>query len=195
MRLPPPTGAGIELERVGLKIRGMDPANRRQHLLRAKKPGETLGNHGAVGPLGKSSLGPRLIIGTRPPSAGHIRPGWGRYLPSSTERHLAPFVGYIPQDVELFSGTVAENHRPEWASSMTIAVVNRCTSCGCPRDDPATCREDMRLRSAKVGSHLSGGPAPAHRPSPARCVSAILASWCWTNPIASLDLVGAAGHS
>lgn len=70
------------------------------------KPGTTLAIIGPSG-SGKSTLC-RLLLGIWPPSAGSIRLD-GAELASWDSEQLGSFLGYLPQDVELFSGTVAEN--------------------------------------------------------------------------------------
>ncbi|SOD98769.1 type I secretion system permease/ATPase [Caenispirillum bisanense] len=70
------------------------------------EPGEVLG---VIGPsaAGKSTLA-RVMIGVWPTFQGSVRldgsdiSHWDRSL-------LGPYLGYLPQDVELFDGTVAEN--------------------------------------------------------------------------------------
>ncbi len=64
---------------------------------------------GIVGPTaaGKSSLA-RVLVGVWPAAAGSIRLD-GSEFAHWDEEQLGRQVGYLPQDVELFSGTVAEN--------------------------------------------------------------------------------------
>lgn len=64
---------------------------------------------GVVGPTaaGKSSLA-RVLVGVWPAVAGSIRLD-GSELAHWDEEQLGHQVGYLPQDVELFAGTVAEN--------------------------------------------------------------------------------------
>lgn len=70
------------------------------------KPGTILG---VIGPSasGKSSLA-RAIVGVWPAYAGSVRLD-GAEIGNWDREQLGPYVGYLPQDIELFEGTVAEN--------------------------------------------------------------------------------------
>lgn len=64
---------------------------------------------GVIGPsaAGKSSLA-RAILGLWPLKAGKVRLD-GADISQWDREHLGKFVGYLPQDIELFTGTVSEN--------------------------------------------------------------------------------------
>jgi PrtD family type I secretion system ABC transporter len=104
MTLPPPSG---RLHAQGLVYR---PAQSERLILGgvslSLEPGESLAIIGPSG-AGKSTL-LRLLTGLWKPTAGVVRldhvdvAQWPR-------AQLGPWLGYVPQDVELFAGTVAEN--------------------------------------------------------------------------------------
>jgi PrtD family type I secretion system ABC transporter len=102
--LPAPTGA-IEAERVTFAFPGAErPALRGVSF--SVQAGESLG---IVGPSasGKSTL-LRLVLGVWKPASGAMRLDGADAAAWPRER-LGAQVGYLPQDVELFTGTVAEN--------------------------------------------------------------------------------------
>lgn len=104
MQLPRPNGQ-LSIEQVTYVPPGADIAALRR-LTFAINPGEVLGVVGHSG-AGKSTLG-RLIAGTILPTAGHVRldsADIGIWLASGGHRYL----GYLPQDIELFGGTVRDN--------------------------------------------------------------------------------------
>jgi PrtD family type I secretion system ABC transporter len=102
--LPAPRGR-LDIESVSLRLPGIDRPilDGIRFTLHA---GESLGVIGPSG-AGKSSLA-RLLLGVVPPSAGSIRidgadiAGWNRDL-------LGRYCGYVPQEIRLFPGTVADN--------------------------------------------------------------------------------------
>lgn len=104
MELPRPNGQ-LSIEQVTFVPPGAStPALRRVTFLLS--PGEVLGVVGPSG-AGKSTLG-RLIAGTIDPTAGHVRldnADMAIWLASGGHRYF----GYLPQDIELFGGTVREN--------------------------------------------------------------------------------------
>ncbi|MBY0320732.1 MAG: type I secretion system permease/ATPase [Reyranella sp.] len=80
---------------------------------------------GVIGPSasGKSSL-VRAIVGVWPAIQGKIRID-GAAIDQWTPDALGPHIGYLPQDMELFSGTVAENiarFEPDAPSEKVIAA-------------------------------------------------------------------------
>jgi ATP-binding cassette subfamily C exporter for protease/lipase/ATP-binding cassette subfamily C protein EexD len=104
MKLPPPKGI-LTVENVVFGFRGQDlPIIRRVSL--AVQPGTSLG---IVGPsaAGKSTLA-RLIVGVWQPIAGAVRLD-GADLRSWPRERLGPYIGYLPQNVEIFAGTVSAN--------------------------------------------------------------------------------------
>ena len=84
------------------------------------KPGEALGVIGRSG-SGKSTLA-RALVGYWLPFAGEIRLG-GATLDQYDPACLGRYIGYLPQTVTLFSGTVAENIARMAESPNADAVV------------------------------------------------------------------------
>jgi PrtD family type I secretion system ABC transporter len=110
----PPAGAGTELpapagrlgvERVSFALRGAETP-----ILRGVSfelaAGESLG---IIGPSasGKSTLA-RLVVGVWKPTMGAVRLD-GADVSAWPRERLGPYIGYLPQDVELFAGTVSDN--------------------------------------------------------------------------------------
>ncbi|MCX7931640.1 MAG: type I secretion system permease/ATPase, partial [Rhodovarius sp.] len=104
MALPPPRGH-LSVERVSFAFPGQAvPMIKGVHFSLA--PGESLA---VIGPsaAGKTTL-IRLLIGVLQPSSGHVRlDGADVFL--WPREDFGRHVGYLPQDVELFDGTVARN--------------------------------------------------------------------------------------
>jgi PrtD family type I secretion system ABC transporter len=104
MRLPAPRGA-LQLEDVVVWPQGCaEPTLRAVSF--ALAPGEVLGVVGSSG-SGKSTLA-RVAIGAWRPHSGKVRLD-GAEIESYGRDELGPYLGYLPQEVELFEGTVAEN--------------------------------------------------------------------------------------
>ncbi|WP_084604614.1 type I secretion system permease/ATPase [Desulfonatronum thioautotrophicum] len=102
MELPPPKGA-LDLEQLVFALPG-------QSILRgvslSLEPGEFLG---VIGPMaaGKTTLA-RLLTGVIRPTSGTIRLD-GADMYNWDQTRLGKFLGYLPQEVELFPGTISEN--------------------------------------------------------------------------------------
>jgi PrtD family type I secretion system ABC transporter len=102
--LPPPLGE-LSVDKAAFVIRG-----RERPILKSVSfelaAGESLA---ILGPSasGKSTLA-RLLVGVWKPASGVVRLD-GADVAIWPREQLGPHVGYLPQDVELFSGTVSEN--------------------------------------------------------------------------------------
>lgn len=104
LELPAPAGR-IEVDRVAFAPIAMRPALIR-NVSFALEAGESLG---IIGPSasGKTTL-IRLLLGIWRPSAGVVRLD-GADIAQWDRDALGAHVGYLPQDVELFAGSVAQN--------------------------------------------------------------------------------------
>lgn len=104
MSLPAPRG-NISVEAVTAAPPGSQSAVLK-NVTFALNAGDTLGVIGPSG-SGKSSLA-RLLVGVWPSAMGTVRiDGADVYRWNKDE--LGPSMGYLPQDVELFAGTISEN--------------------------------------------------------------------------------------
>ena len=104
MPLPPPEGR-LAVE----QLAAMQPGTRKPCLANIGfelAAGETLGILGASG-SGKSTLA-RLLVGAAQPASGKVRLD-GADLQHWDRGALGPHIGYLPQDVQLFAGSIAEN--------------------------------------------------------------------------------------
>lgn len=104
MRLPAPVGR-LSCEQVMFLPRGREQAVL-SGITFALEPGEALG---VIGPsaAGKSSLC-KILVGTWKPSSGRARLDGADVFAWPSEE-LGAYIGYLPQDVELFAGTVKHN--------------------------------------------------------------------------------------
>lgn len=104
MELPKPKG-NLQVESVTAAVPGtMTPVL--HGLSFAIQAGDVLGVIGASG-SGKSTLA-RLLVGVWPAGLGKVRLD-SADIYSWNKAELGPNIGYLPQDIELFGGTISEN--------------------------------------------------------------------------------------
>ena len=149
-QLPAPTGV-LSVENVSFTMRGMDRPVLRGVSFKVE-PGQVLA---LIGPSasGKSTLC-KLLVGSWMPASGHVRID-GAVVDQWPRETLGRHLGYVPQAVEMFAGSVKDNiarlEEPDDA-----AVVAAAQTAGC---------HEMILRLPKgydtdigeAGQYLSGG--------------------------------------
>ena len=124
-----------------------------QHVSFSLSPGQVLG---VIGPSasGKSSLA-RAIIGAWSVAAGTIRldgAALGQYDPDMLGLHI----GYLPQRVALFDGTIAENiarFQKDFDPEMVVAAAKRSGA----HETIVKLKEGYNTRVSANGGQLSGG--------------------------------------
>ena len=111
---------------------------------------------GIIGPSasGKSSLA-RLIVGVWSPVRGKVRLD-GAALDQWSPEVLGPHVGYLPQNVELFDGTVAENISRFEPEPETQPVIAAAKAAGV-HELIVKLPEGYETRLGEAGANLSAG--------------------------------------
>lgn len=151
MTLPTPKGH-IELDNVFAKpIGGQEPVLK--GLSFALSPGDALGVLGSSG-AGKSTLA-KVLVGVLPTLRGDVRVD-GAPLDQWSPEQLGQHVGYLPQNAELFDGTVAENiarFDPDADSEHIIAAARSANV----HDMILGLSDGYNTRVGEGGAQLSGG--------------------------------------
>lgn len=148
MELPPPKGA-LTLEQLIFALPGQ-PILRGVSL--ALGPGEFLG---VIGPMaaGKTTLA-RLLTGVIKPTSGIIRLD-GADMFNWDQSRLGKYLGYLPQEVELFPGTISENiarmGEPDLELLARAAVMSGMNSALAGQPD------GMQTLICEGGANLPGG--------------------------------------
>ena len=104
MSLPAPQGV-VDIENVAAA-----PPGTRMATIRGINFSVAKGEHvGIIGPsaAGKSTLA-RVLLGIWPTQVGDVRLDGGA-INQYNRDELGPYIGYLPQDIELFDGTISEN--------------------------------------------------------------------------------------
>lgn len=149
--LPQPEGR-LDVERL-LYV----PGGTKQVILNAVSfhldPGETLaviGNSGA----GKTTLG-KMLVGSILPTSGNVRLDL-MDIRNWNPRQLGECIGYVPQDVQLFPGTIKDNIG-RMRDDATDAQVHRAAVLADVHDMIAALPHGYETVVAADGSPLSGG--------------------------------------
>jgi ABC-type protease/lipase transport system fused ATPase/permease subunit len=135
------------------------PRNRERPILHdisfALERGQTLGVVGASG-AGKSSLA-RVLVGAWAIQKGSLSLG-GNEIAHWDQDQLGRHIGYVPQDVELLPGTVAENiARFDAESDARDAAVLEATRLAGLQEIVQSLPDGLNTRLGPDGHTLSGG--------------------------------------
>jgi PrtD family type I secretion system ABC transporter len=111
---------------------------------------------GVIGPSasGKTTLA-RALVGIWPPLGGKVMLD-GTSIDQWSPADLGPAIGYLPQDVQLFDGTIAENiarFTPDAPSDMVIAAAKAAGF----HDHISAFPDAYNTRIGHSGGHLSAG--------------------------------------
>ncbi|MEX6509234.1 type I secretion system permease/ATPase [Jiella sp. M17.18] len=150
MQLPDPTGA-VSIEQLVVAPPGSRNATLKSVNMEIQA-GEIIGVIGPSG-AGKSTLA-RALTGVWAPLSGHVRLD-GADLDNWDPELLGPHIGYLPQDVELFSGTIAENIA-RFSDADPKAVVAAAQKAGV-HEMVLQMQDGYNTRVGESGRSLSGG--------------------------------------
>ena len=117
-------------------------------------PGETLaviGNSGA----GKTTLG-KMLVGSILPTSGNVRLDLIKDLRNWDQRQFGENIGYLPQDVQLFPGTIKDNIG-RMRADATDEQVFAAASLADVHEMIANLPQGYETLVAADGSPLSGG--------------------------------------